>query len=74
MGSVSLNDSKDKGEGENTDNGQILWCELLSPWALRKEMFNVLFQDGVNYLLSEDFHKSSAQHAVVFWNAIISFR
>ena len=74
MGGASPSDTEENQGGDNTDSGQILWCELLSPWTLRKEMFNVLFQDGVSSLLSEEFHRSSAQHAVVFWNAIISFR
>ena len=64
----------ENNNGNNNDAGNILWCELLSPWTLRKEMFNVLFQDGVSSLLADQFHKSSAQHAVVFWNAIVSFR
>ena len=60
--------------GDEDGPGSVLWCELLSPWTLRKEMFNVLFQDGVSSLVAEDFHRSTAQHAVVFWNAIIAFR
>jgi hypothetical protein len=69
MGASSVGCAAEKGTA-----GQVLWCELLSPWTLRKEMFNVLFQDGVSSLLSEEFHRSSVQHAVVFWNAIITFR
>ena len=53
-----------------------LWCELLSPWTLRKELFNVLFEEGVEHLISPSFrHPSlSTQHAVLFWNLLISFR
>jgi hypothetical protein len=69
MGASSVGCVAEKGTA-----GQVLWCELLSPWTLRKEMFNVLFQDGVSSLLSDEFHRSSVQHAVVFWNAIITFR
>jgi hypothetical protein len=54
--------------------GTPLWCELLSPWTLRKEIFNVLFQDGIDALLSKDFRRSSIQHAILFWNAIVAFR
>lgn len=54
--------------------GTPLWCELLSPWTLRKEVFNVLFDDGIETLLDKEFRTSSAHHAVVFWNAIIAFR
>ena len=54
--------------------GTTLWCELLSPWTLRKEVFNILFQDGVDSLVSKSFRNSSTQHAVIFWNIIIAFR
>jgi hypothetical protein len=60
--------------GGSDSNSKVLWCELLSPWALRKEMFTVLFRDGVAALLSPDFRASSTQRAVLFWNAIIAFR
>jgi len=54
--------------------GTTLWCELLSPWTLRKEVFHILFQDGVDSLISKSFRNSSTQHAVIFWNIIIAFR
>lgn len=52
---------------------QPLWCELLSPWALRKEIFSIIFQDGVDALVSPEF-RCDSHHAVLFWNAIIEFR
>lgn len=53
-----------------------LWCEWLSPWTLRKELFNVIFAEGVEILLSADFWNPniSSQHAVLFWNTVVSFR
>ena len=49
----------------------LLWCELLSPWTLSKEVINVLRDDGVEMLLSPQFRQTSQ---VVFWNMIVSFR
>lgn len=53
-----------------------LWCELLSPWTLRKELFTVLFEEGVEHIISPSFRHPtlSPQHCVLFWNALISFR
>ena len=65
---------------ERRGPGSILWCEFLSPWVLRKEVFSVLFVDGVEALLSDqavnrDSSKQSFSHnAVIFWNMIIAFR
>lgn len=67
------NDIDNDRMSESKPEGK-LWCELLSPWTLRKEMFNVLFRDGITTLLSKEFRTSSTQRSVVFWNAIISFR
>ncbi len=43
-----------------------LWCELLSPWVLRKELLNILYQDGitslldcVNYILADNTSSSN---------------
>eukprot|EP01038_Epipyxis_sp_PR26KG_P004270 gene4270-6049_t len=57
-------------DGPNTP----LWCELLSPWTLKKEIMTVLFQDGVEVITENNFRLSSSQRGVVFWNAIIAFR
>jgi hypothetical protein len=63
--------------------GTPLWCELLSPWTLRKELFNILFTHGIDYIMSERFrsfqpsatdHESSCSHSVLFWNIIIILR
>lgn len=53
-----------------------LWCEFLSPWTLRKELFTVLFEEGVEHVISPSFRHPilSPQHCVLFWNALISFR
>lgn len=58
--------------------GTPLWCELLSPWTLKKELFSVLLVDGVHALaaLSKEFHDATktSDRAVVFWNALVAFR
>ncbi|CAK9252176.1 unnamed protein product [Sphagnum jensenii] len=53
-----------------------LWCELLSPWTLRKELFTVLFEEGVEHVTAQSFrHPSlSPQNAVLFWNILVAFR
>ena len=71
-------DLPDWDGSEKRGPGSALWCELLSPWVLRKEVFSVLFVDGVKALMSDkalsgDALKAS-HNAVVFWNTIIAFR
>lgn len=56
------------------DLDRELWCELLSPWTFRKEVYTSLFQDGIEFMLSLAYRSSSSQRAVVFWNLIVSFR
>ena len=55
-------------------SGSPLWCEMLSPWTLRKEILNVIYQDGIETLVAKEFRESSSQRSTVFWNTIISFR
>ena len=65
------------GAGEATpESDHCLWCPLLSPWVLMKEVQSVLCADsrGVAALLSHDFVASSSQNAVVFWNLIVTFK
>jgi len=52
----------------------VVWCELLSPWTLYKEILNVIFEEGIHQLLSQQFKSRTHQSEVIFWNAIISFR
>ena len=59
--------------------GTPLWCEWLSPWVLRKEILSVLFQDGVEALLSSSKSKQldsaeSDEATTIFWNAVVAFR
>ena len=54
--------------------GSSLWCELLSPWVLRKEVNNVIFQDGIETLLSPSFRAPMSQGAAIFWSMIVTFR
>ena len=51
-----------------------LWCEMLSPWSLRKEVLTVLKEYGIDVLTRPDFRHHSHQHTVVFWNLIVYFR
>jgi len=58
--------------------GSPLWCELLSPWTLRKEVLAVLLaeHEGVQALCSRELRDASRRtdKAVVFWNALVAFR
>jgi hypothetical protein len=58
--------------------GSPLWCELLSPWTLRKEVLAVLLaeHEGVQALCSRELRDAShrTDKAVVFWNALVAFR
>ena len=53
------------------ENDRILWCELLSPWVLAKEIKTILIEDGVKTFLKPSFRVS---HHVIFWNMILAFR
>lgn len=53
--------------------GSALWSEFLSPWTLRKELDTVLFQDGLDALLSPSF-RMSERGSAIFWNSIVHFR
>lgn len=55
--------------------GTPLWCELLSPWTLRKELLKVVLEGGVAALGSSEFRDAThSERAVLFWNAIVAFR
>jgi hypothetical protein len=56
--------------------GSTLWCELLSPWTLRKEVMNVIAMSGIEVILSHNFRnpRIHPQNAVLFWNFIVYFR
>ena len=59
-------------EGERT----LLWCELLSPYVLCKEVMNVIVGSGVDVILTHLFRDSklSPQSCVLFWNLMVYFR
>jgi hypothetical protein len=55
----------------------LLWCELLSPWVLRKELLIILVNDGIDSMLSAQFRRAcpkNSQNAVIFWNMIVAYR
>lgn len=55
----------------------LLWCELLSPWVLRKELLLILVNDGIDAMLSAQFRRAcpkNSQNAVIFWNMIVAYR
>ena len=55
--------------------GTPLWCELLSPWTLRKELLKVVLEGGVAALASSEFRDAThSERAVLFWNALVAFR
>lgn len=59
-------------EGEHT----LLWCELLSPYVLYKEIMNVIVGSGVDVILTPSFRdcKLFPQYSVLFWNLMVYFR
>lgn len=59
-------------EGPNTP----LWCEMLSPYVLQKEIMTVLSNDGLEYLMHPDFRDVaiSTQNPILYWNMLIAFR
>ena len=67
---VSSSPSWKGSDGPHTE----LWCELLSPWSLRKEVLTVLKEYGIDMLTSPSFRQHSSQHTVVFWNLVVAFR
>ena len=77
--SVPMNDDDIESTSKiptKSSNVEQVWCELLSPWTLRKEIFNIITQEGIEYLISPQFRSAvnSPQQAVLFWNAVIAFR
>jgi hypothetical protein len=60
----------------STGVGSLLWCELLSPWVLQKEILNDIDTMGIESIVSCDFRNGevNAQSSVVFWNMMVYFR
>lgn len=56
--------------------GSLLWCELLSPWVLQKEIMAIIEEHGIKTIVSQEFKTgyTNPQYAVLFWNLIVSFR
>ena len=54
----------------------LLWCELLSPWVLQKEIMTIIEDRGIKQIVSKEFKTGflNPQYAVLFWNLIVSFR
>lgn len=49
-----------------------LYCELLSPWVLRKEIHNVLRHgDGIDVMLQPKWRSMSDINATLWWNTIV---
>jgi len=54
--------------------GTPLYCELLSPWVLRKEIHNILRQhDGIDVILQPGWRRESDINATLWWNLIVCF-
>lgn len=53
-----------------------LWCELLSPWVLQKEIINVIQSNGIEVIVSPSFRDSrtNPQYSVLFWNLMVYYR
>ena len=56
---------------EHDDSDRILWCDLMSPWVLSKEMRNILIDDGISTFVSPSFRIT---HRHLFWNIVVAFR
>ena len=56
--------------------GTALWCEMLPPWTLRKELTAMVLGGGVGALTSRECRDASKRPelAVVFWNALLAWR
>lgn len=56
--------------------GTPLWCELLSPWVLQKEILNVIQSNGIEVIVSPSFRDShnNPQYSVLFWNLMVYYR
>jgi hypothetical protein len=56
--------------------GSALWCELLSPWVLQKELMNVVLGSGIETMVSGAFRDgvSNPQYSVLFWNLMVYCR
>ena len=53
--------------------GTPLCCEFLSPWVLRKELSNILRDNGVLDILNPDWRKGNDIHATLWWNTVVAF-
>lgn len=52
-----------------------LYCELLSPWVLRKELQNIIHgADGIEEMLNPDWRSGTDIRATLWWNLIVSFK
>ena len=51
-----------------------LYCELLSPWVLRKELENIVHgSDGIEGMLNPEWRSGTDIRATLWWNLIVSF-
>ena len=51
-----------------------LYCEMLSPWVLRKELENVVHgADGIQGMLDPEWRSGTDIRATLWWNLIVSF-
>jgi hypothetical protein len=71
----TVSSSLESWEGSE-GKGTPLWCELLSPWVLQKEVLNVIMSTGIETIVSPSFRDShlKPQYAVLFWNLMVYFR
>jgi hypothetical protein len=56
--------------------GSPLWCELLSPWVLQKEIMSVVLSTGIETIVSPTFRDgvTNPQYSVLFWNLMVYCR
>lgn len=52
-----------------------LYCELLSPWVLRKELDNIIHgSDGIDGILDPEWRSGTDIRATLWWNLVVSFK
>jgi pentatricopeptide repeat protein len=55
--------------------GTPLFCELLSPWVLRKELNHIISaEDGIDIILNPDWRSGRDINATLWWNLIVMFK
>ena len=74
----SVHSTKEGWNGTQGPN-ELLFCEFLSPWTIRKELLTILGDEGgLKRLMHPDFALADSRHtmtnATLWWNLVCNFR